>query len=151
MITGGFSGLLAPVTGGVGGAVGRGVATKLGIQVLKQVGKESIEVSGKQTLKTVLTNPVGYEYAGKRWGIAPCFGDGCRRSIRGSIDTTFRTAYEMHEKDEEISTSALLNSFLQGGLGGFLMAPAIGGGMKMSGKLAGKKCLVIQTNNFLIW
>ncbi len=42
MITGGFSGLLAPVTGGVGGAVGRGVAAKLGIQVLKQVGKESI-------------------------------------------------------------------------------------------------------------
>ena len=42
-LTGGFSGLLAPITGGMGGAVGKTVATKLGIQAVKLVGKEVAE------------------------------------------------------------------------------------------------------------
>jgi hypothetical protein len=35
-ITGGFSGVLAPFTGGMGGAVGKSIATKMGMQVVKQ-------------------------------------------------------------------------------------------------------------------
>lgn len=138
MITGGFSGLLAPITGGVGGAVGRGIATKLGIQVFKQVGKETIEATGKQTLKTILTNPVGYEYVGKRWGIALASEMAADGALGGSIDGTFRTAYDMHEKGEKITGGALFDSFIQGGMGGFFMAPLIGGGMKVSGKAANK-------------
>ncbi len=138
MITGGFSGVLAPITGGVGGAVGRGVASKLGVQAIKHVGQEAVEATGKQTLKTILTNPVGYEYVGKRWGVALASEMAVDGALGGSIDTTFRTAYDLNEKGEEITADALLSSFLQGGLGGLVMAPAIGGGMKMSGKFAGK-------------
>ena len=138
MITGGFSGVLAPITGGLGGAVGRGVAAKLGIQALKQVGKETVEATGKQTLKTILTNPVGYEYVGKRWGIALASEMATDGALGGSIDGTFRAAYEMHEKGEEITAGGLFGAFLQGGLGGLVMAPVIGGGMKLSGKAAGR-------------
>ena len=138
MITGGFSGVLAPITGGLGGAVGRGVAAKLGIQALKQVGKETVEATGKQTLKTILTNPVGYEYVGKRWGIALASEMATDGALGGSIDGTFRAAYEMHEKGEEITAGGLFGAFLQGGLGGLVMAPVIGGGMKLSGKAASK-------------
>ncbi len=138
MITGGFSGVLAPITGGVGGAVGRGVASKLGVQAIKHVGQEAVEATGKQTLKTILTNPVGYEYVGKRWGVALASEMAVDGALGGSIDTTFRTAYDLNEKGEEITADALLSSFLQGGLGGLVMAPAIGGGMKMSGKFVNK-------------
>ncbi|MCM1002875.1 MAG: hypothetical protein NC408_00875 [Candidatus Gastranaerophilales bacterium] len=141
-ITGGFSGLLAPITGGIGGAVGRNVAARCGVQALKHVGKESVEAVGKQTVKTMLTNPVGYEYAGgtffKRWVLSFGSEAAVDGALGGSIDTTFRTAYEMNEKGEEITASALLSSFAQGGLGGLILAPAIGGGFKGMGKLSGK-------------
>lgn len=61
--TGTFSGILAPVTGGLGGAVGKTVATKLGLQAVKSVGKEIVEEATetgvKQGIKTTLTNPTG--------------------------------------------------------------------------------------------
>ncbi len=137
-ITGSFSGLLAPITGGIGGAVGRNVAARLGVQAVKQVGKEAVEQTGKQTLKTMLTNPVGYEYVGKRWALALGSEMAADGALGGSIDNTFRTAYEMNEKGEEITASTLLGSFMQGGLGGLFMAPAIGGGLKGMGKLSGQ-------------
>ena len=68
LATGAFSGVLAPITGGMGGAVGKTVATKMGVQAVKQVGKEVadtvVESSIKQGIKTALTNPTGYEYVG---------------------------------------------------------------------------------------
>lgn len=68
--TGAVSGILAPITGGMGGAVGKTVATKLGVQAVKQVGKEIVgeaaDTTVKQGLKTMLTNPTGYEYLGAR-------------------------------------------------------------------------------------
>ena len=43
LATGGFSGLLAPITGGVGSVAGKAVAKTCGLQVMKQVGKELVE------------------------------------------------------------------------------------------------------------
>ena len=137
--TGAFSGVLAPVTGGLGGAVGKTVATKLGVQAVKQAGKETAEEvvsSGlKQGIKTALTNPAGYEYVGgtmlKR---AAALGtematDG---AVGGAVDSAFRTAYDGGSA-EEVAESAL-----GGFLGGALLSPVIGGGMKTFGSLGHK-------------
>ena len=66
--TGAFSGGLAPLTAGLGGAVGKTVATKFGVQAIKTVGKEVAEEAAKggvkSTLKAALANPAGYEYVG---------------------------------------------------------------------------------------
>lgn len=133
--TGAFSGILAPVTGGLGGAVGKTVATKLGIQAVKQVGKEVAEeaaVSGiKQTVKTVLTNPTGYEYIGgnivKRGAAfsAEAATDG---AVSGAIDNAFRTAYDGGSLED------IGNAAVEGFVGGAIMSPIIGGGMKGVGK-----------------
>lgn len=137
--TGAFSGLIAPVTGGMGGAVGKTVATKLGVQAVKQVGKnvaeEAVKGGVKQTIKTALTNPTGYEYVGgniaKR---ALAFGaemaaDG---AVGGAVDNAFRTAYDGG------SLKDIGNSAVNGFVGGAIMSPLIGGGMKAAGK-AGQK------------
>ncbi len=137
--TGAFSGLIAPVTGGMGGAVGKNVATKLGVQAVKQVGKnvaeEAVKGGVKQTIKTALTNPTGYEYVGgniaKR---ALAFGaemaaDG---AVGGAVDNAFRTAYDGGSLED------IGNSAVEGFVGGAIMSPLIGGGMKAAGK-AGQK------------
>ena len=50
--TGAFSGGLAPVTAGLGGAVGKTVATKFGVQAIKTVGKEVAEEAAKSAPPT---------------------------------------------------------------------------------------------------
>ncbi len=137
--TGAFSGVLAPVTGGLGGAVGKTVATKLGVQAVKQVGKETAEevvsTGLKQGIKTALTNPAGYEYTGstmlKRATAlsAEMATDG---AVGGAVDSAFRTAYDGGSA-EEVAESAL-----GGFLGGALLSPVIGGGMKTFGSLGHK-------------
>lgn len=139
-LTGGFSGLIAPLTGGIGGAVGKTVATKLGIQTVKQVGKEvaeeiveqGVKDGIKQGLKTALTNPTGYEYVG---------GNFLKRStplavematdgaLGGMIDGGFRAGL-----DNNWDGNAILSGTIEGGIGGSIMSPIIGGGMKAVGK-----------------
>ena len=133
--TGAFSGVLAPVTGGLGGAVGKTVATKLGIQAVKQVGKEVAEeaaVSGvKQTIKTALTNPTGYEYVGgnvAKRGLAFAAETATDGAVGGAVDNAFRTAYDGGSLED------IGNSAVQGFVGGAIMSPVIGGGMKAAGK-----------------
>ena len=139
LATGAFSGVLAPITGGMGGAVGKTVATKMGVQAVKVVGKEVadtvVETGIKQGIKTALTNPTGYEYVGgtllKR---SLAFGaematDG---AIGGAVDNAFRTAYDGGSLED------VGNATVQGFVGGAIMSPIIGGGMKFAGKGAQK-------------
>lgn len=138
--TGAFSGFLAPVTGGLGGAVGKTVATKLGIQAVKQVGKEvaeevveqGVKQGVKQGLKTALTNPTGYEYVGgtlvKR-GTAMAAEMATDGALGGAIDGGFRAGL-----DNDWDTDAIIDGTIEGGVGGALMAPIIGGGFKAAGK-----------------
>lgn len=164
LATGAFSGVLAPIAGGMGGAVGKTVATKMGVQAVKQVGKEVadtvVESGIKQGIKTALTNPTGYEYVGgtvlKR---SLAFGaemttDG---AIGGAVDNAFRTAYDGGSLED------IGNSAIGGFVGGAIMAPIIGGGMKFAGKGAqkvfgkdnvqidanGKKVLVTEDGNVI--
>ena len=134
LATGAFSGVLAPVTGGMGGAVGKTVATKCGIEVLKQGTKEVITTTAgqgvKQGLKTAFVNATGYSYGGTIAKKALAYGaematDG---ALGGSIDTAFRTAYDGGDASEVLMAS------IEGGIGGLFLAPVIGGGMKLSGK-----------------
>ena len=139
LATGAFSGVLAPITGGMGGAVGKTVATKVGIQAVKQVGKEVAEEAMEQTakgfVKTMLTNPTGYEYIGgnmfKR-GLAFAAEAATDGAIGGAVDNAFRTAYDGGSLED------IGNSAVEGFVGGAIMSPVIGGGMKVAGKGAQK-------------
>ncbi len=140
LATGAFSGVLAPITGGLGGAIGKTVATKVGVQAVKQVGREVAEEVAKggikQTLKTALTNPTGYEYVGGNFAkrsaawVAEVATDG---TLGGAIDGGFRAGLE-----NDWDADAILNGTLSGGIGGAIGAPVIGGGMKAMGKGAQK-------------
>ena len=136
LATGAFSGVLAPITGGMGGAVGKTVAVKtFGIQAVKQVGKEvaeeAVEETAKGFVKTALTNPYGYEYIGgnvlKRAGAysAEMITDG---AVSGFFDSAFRTAYDGGSL-EEVGEAAVMGG-VSGGAGAWLM----GGGIKVFGR-----------------
>ena len=137
--TGAFSGMIAPVTGGMGGAIGKTVATKLGVQAVKQVGKEVAQEAAKggvkQTVKTMLTNPAGYEYVGgnaAKRGLAFATETATDGAVGGVLDNAFRTAYDGGSIED------IGNSAVEGFVGGAIMSPLIGGGMKATGK-AGQK------------
>lgn len=138
-VTGAFSGIIAPVTGGLGGAAGKTVATKLGIQAVKQVGKEMAEETAKggvkQAVKTALTTPTGYEYVGgniAKRALASGTEMAADGAVGGALDNAFRTAYDGGGVDE------VLQAGVEGFVGGAIMSPIIGGGFKATGK-TGKK------------
>ena len=137
--TGVFSGMIAPITGGLGGAAGKTVATKLGVQAVKQVGKEVAQEAAKggvkQTVKTMLTNPTGYEYVGgnaAKRGLAFAAETATDGAVGGAVDNAFRTAYDGGSLED------IGNSAVEGFVGGAIMSPIIGGGMKAVGKGAQK-------------
>ena len=123
----------------MGGAVGKTVATKVGIQAVKQVGKEVAEEAVDQTakgfVKTMLTNPTGYEYIGgnmAKRGLAFAAEAATDGAIGGAVDNAFRTAYDGGSLED------IGNSAVEGFVGGAIMSPVIGGGMKVTGKGAQK-------------
>ncbi len=141
--TGAVSGALAPVTAGFGGAVGKTVATKLGLQTVKTIGKEIaedvVENSFKQTLKTSLMSPGAFKFVGEGVGKktlaygSEVLADGV---INGGIDNGFRTAVNGGSLSDVVKASGE----------GALFAPLTGAGMKLTAvklipagfKLAGK-------------
>lgn len=128
--TGAVSGMLAPVTSGVGGAVGKTVATKLGLQTVKTVGKEIaedvVENSFKQTLKTSLMSPGAFKFVGEGSGKkvlaygSEVLTDGI---LNGGIDNGFRTAVN----------GGSLSDIAKASGEGALYAPLVGLGMKGTG------------------
>ena len=128
--TGAVSGLLAPITAGAGGAIGKTVATKLGLQTIKTVGKEIgedvVENSFKQTLKTSMMSPGAFKYVGEGAGkkvlaySSEVITDG---ALNGGIDNGFRTA---------VNGGSLLDIAKASGEGA-LFAPLVGLGMKGTG------------------
>lgn len=127
---GAVSGLLAPITAGAGGAIGKTVATKLGLQTIKTVGKEIgedvVENSFKQTLKTSMMSPGAFKYVGEGAGkkvlaySSEVITDG---ALNGGIDNGFRTA---------VNGGSLLDVAKASGEGA-LFAPLVGLGMKGTG------------------
>lgn len=141
--TGAFSGVIAPITGGMGGAVGKTVATKLGIQAVKTVGKEvaeevvetGVKQGIKQCIKTALTNPTGYEYVGgniAKRGVAMTAEMASDGAVGGAVDNAFRTALDGG------NLSDIAKAAGDGFVGGLIISPVIGGGFKASGKIGHK-------------
>lgn len=139
--TGAVSGMLAPVTSGFGGAVGKTVATKLGLQTVKTVGKEIaedvVENSFKQTLKTSLQNPGAFKFVGEGSGKkilaygSEVLADGV---INGGIDNGFRTAVN----------GGSLSDIAKASGEGALFAPLVGLGMKGTGFTLGKATSLVN-------
>ena len=139
--TGAVSGMLAPVTSGVGGAVGKTVATKLGLQTVKTVGKEIgedvVENSFKQTLKTSLMSPGAFKFVGEGVGKktlaygSEVLADGV---INGGIDNGFRTAVNGGSLSDVAKASGE----------GALFAPLVGLGMKGTGFTLGKATSLVN-------
>lgn len=128
--TGAVSGLLAPITAGAGGAIGKTVATKLGLQTIKTVGKEIgedvVENSFKQTLKTSMMSPGAFKYVGEGAGKkilaygSEVVTDGV---LNGGIDNGLRTAINGGSFSDVAKATGE----------GALFAPLIGLGMKGTG------------------
>lgn len=128
--TGAVSGLLAPITAGAGGAIGKTVATKLGLQTIKTVGKEIgedvVENGFKQTLKTSMMSPGAFKYVGEGAGKkilaygSEVVTDGV---LNGGIDNGFRTAIN----------GGSLSDVAKATGEGALFAPLVGLGMKGTG------------------
>ncbi len=141
LATGAFSGVLAPITGGVGGAVGKSVATKLGVQAISETGKAMAGNTLKAGAYNMLFNPTGYKYAGgsmlKR---AAAFGTECAAdgAIGGSVDNMFRAS---------LNGEDIIAAGANGFVGGLVLAPAIGGGIKGAGKLTQKAIKIVSGTN----
>lgn len=139
LATGAFSGILAPITGGLGGAVGKTAAKTMGLQAARQVGKEVAAEGAKkgltQGLKTALTNPTGYVYSGGTKlarGTAYAAEMAADGALGGGVDNAFRTAIDGGSVEE------ILNAGLSGAAGGLVLAPVVGGGIKYTGSKIGK-------------
>lgn len=153
VLTGAINGAMGPITNGLGGAAGTGVAKAFGLktlestakegleQAIKAAGKEVIEESAEQAGKSILTKILakqGVEYileegaqatikttAGKflAYG-ADMMVDG---ALSGATDGLARATAEGRFEDipEEI---------LNGLIGGAIASPIIGGSMRAAGK-----------------
>jgi predicted unusual protein kinase regulating ubiquinone biosynthesis (AarF/ABC1/UbiB family) len=119
--TGAFSGILAPLTSACGSLVARFFARKAGIQAL------SLAVGKTMTTEIEL---VGGRFI-SRFGIraAQMATDG---AIAGSCDNTFRHVCQTG------SLEGAGDAFVGGLVGGMVLSPAIGGGLRGIGRLAKK-------------
>lgn len=107
--TGAFSGALAPVTAGAGGAIGKGVA----VQTTKVLGKTALKEGTKQTVK----NAVKFT--------AEVTADG---AIGGGVDNSFRAAIDGGNAEE------ILDAGITGAKYGAILGPVMGWGGKAVGK-----------------
>ena len=133
-ITGGINGLLGPITNGIGNTVTKTIATKFGLTVLKEgaeeVAEQGLKQGFKQFAKSVVLNQSDDIIGGtlKQRMIALGAGMASDGALGGASDNMVRAALEGED---------ILKAGAEGFVGGLIMAPIIGGGMKLAGK-AGK-------------
>ncbi len=151
-VTGAFSGILAPFTGGLGGAVGKRVAAKLGIQAVKHVGsgvaKTGMEVFAEQGIKnvvnngakrtfkqkftTAMTNPAGYQYFGgssTKRKVAFFSELATGGALAGGIDGSFREAVDGGSLED------IKDAGISGTICGAAASPILGGIFKKIGRI----------------
>ena len=153
LTTGSINGAIAPISNGLGGAAGTGVAKVFGLetleqtakkglqQAIKQTGKEVFEESAEQAGKGILTKILakgGSEYVLKEGAkatakttIGKIFAYGTDMAVdgalSGAVDGFARAAAEGRWDD-------IPQEVLTGGLGGLIASPVIGGGFRLAGK-----------------
>lgn len=145
LATGSFSGVLAPISGGVGGAVGKTIVTRigerLGIQALKHTGEEIAE----QGIKSLFLNPMGYKYIGKA-SLIPFLAEvETSGAVFGTIDNAYRA-----ELDGQNVADAAKDGFTGGLVGGLILGPAAKGlGKATEGvfRLFRRERIIVHTEN----
>ncbi len=145
--TGGVNGLMAPVTAGVGGAVGKVIATRLGVSAINAGGKillkEGLESTTKGALtRTLLTTNISYTGGNLMTRSAAL---GTDMAVNGSLTGAFDSGTRyLADGREGKSLIGFVGEVSFGGLGGLIAAPIIGGGMRFTGKAVGKVTGKIQ-------
>lgn len=153
MATGFVNGIFAPITAGIGGAVGKTVAQRVGVTAVREGGEIVLAEGVKSTAKgavtrTLLTTNVSYK-GGTLLARAAALGSdmAANGAVTGAADSSVRyLAGDAKNK----SLSGLLSEVATGTMGGLIAAPVIGGGMRLAGnsvgKLTGKIKDKVQTN-----
>ena len=181
LVTGSINGAMAPISNGLGGAAGTGVAKMFGLKALQTTAKEGLEqavkVAGKEVLeevveetgeailKTVTKEALeegaealakeGVEQAGKgilskilaKQGTEYVLEEGVEATAKTTIGKIASYATDM-AVDGALSGATdgfaraaaegrwedIPQEMLQGGLGGLIASPVIGGGFRVAGK-----------------
>ena len=141
LATGGINGMFAPITAGIGGAAGKAVAGRVGVTALREGGevivKEALVGTTRGALaKTLLTTNV--KYIGGSLG-ARVLALGTDMAVNGAITGAVDAGTRYLAGDtKDKSFEGFAKEVGAGTLGGFIMAPIIGGGMRLAGNGIGK-------------
>lgn len=141
LATGGINGVFAPVTAGIGGVAGKAVASKIGVTALREGGevviKEGIKNTAKGAVtKTLLTTNV--KYVGGTMG-ARALALGADMAVNGAVSGGVDSAARYVAGDsEDKSVEKFAFEVAAGTIGGFILSPVIGGGMRVVGNGLGK-------------
>jgi len=141
LATGGINGMFAPITAGIGGAAGKGVAGLLKVSAVRQGGEVVVKEGLKQTVrgtiaKTLLTTNVVYTGGTMLTrGAALATDMAVNGAITGGVDSAVRY---VAGDEENKSAEGLLHEVAAGTIGGAITSPIIGGGMRLAGNAAGK-------------
>lgn len=134
--TGGINGIFAPITAGIGGAAGKAVGRAVGVQGIREGGEILVREGLENTMRgaftrTFLSTSVKYT-GGTAASRALCLATdmAVNGAISGAVDSS--TRYVVGDEENK-SLSGLLQNAGQGALSGFVMAPVIGGGMRLAG------------------
>ena len=131
-VTGGVNGILAPVTNGLGNTLIKTIGAKLGLEIVG----ESAKTATQSTLKRIILNQSIDVTGGSLTKRAAALGAGMALdgSISGGIYGSTTAVMEGKNAEETLSSG------VQGFIGGLIMAPVIGGGFRLAGKLGKKYC-----------
>lgn len=153
LATGGINGMFAPITAGIGGAAGKAVAGKVGVNAIREGGevivKEALKGTAKGTLtKTLLTTNI--RYAGGTIG-ARALAIGADMAVNGAITGAVDsgTRYLVGDnKDKSMQGFAKEVGF--GTISGLILSPIIAGSIRVLGngigKITGKLQTKVSTN-----
>lgn len=156
-ITGSINGALAPITNGLGGAVGTGVAKFFGLEALESTAKtalsQAVKHAGKEVVEEVAEEAV--EQGGKslltrilaKQGSEYVLKEGAEKTLKTTVGKV--TAYTADMMvDGSLSGAGdgfaralaegrfedIPQDMLQGFIGGAIASPFIGGGFRLAGK-----------------
>lgn len=138
-LTGGFNGIIGPITTGIGSAVTKTIASKFGIVAAKEGAEEIAEKSFSKwfssNFKNIMSNK-SYKLTKNltakniaEHAVSEGLGMAVDGAIGGSTDNILRAAL----KGEDIRSAAI-----NGLIGGMVMTPIIGGGLKAAAKFSPK-------------
>lgn len=138
--TGSINGIFAPITAGIGGAAGKAVAGRVGVQFAKEGGevvvKEALEGTIKGSIAKAVLN-TNIKYTGGTLA-ARALTMGTDMAVNGAISGAVDSGVRYLAGDsEDKSLEGFVQEVAIGTVGGFVASPIIGGGMRLVGNKIG--------------